>query len=47
MKYNPSVIEKKWQRRWSELNSFKAKIDYKKPVSKDKPKTVKANAKTS
>ena len=31
MKYNPSVIEKKWQRKWSELNSFRAKIDYQKP----------------
>ena len=31
MKYNPSVIEKKWQRKWSELNTFKAEIDYKKP----------------
>ena len=28
MKYNPSVIEKKWQKKWSDLNSFKAKIDY-------------------
>ena len=31
MKYNPSVIEKKWQEKWSQLNSFKAKIDYTKP----------------
>ncbi len=31
MKYNPSVIEKKWQKKWSELNSFSAKIDYTKP----------------
>ncbi len=31
MKYNPSVIEKKWQKKWSELNIFQAKIDYKKP----------------
>ncbi len=31
MKYNPSVIEKKWQEKWSELNSFKAEIDYNKP----------------
>ena len=31
MKYNPSVIEKKWQEKWSKLNVFKAKIDYKKP----------------
>ncbi len=31
MKYNPSVIEKKWQKKWSELNSFKAEIDYNRP----------------
>ena len=31
MKYNPSLIEKKWQKKWSELNSFSAKIDYTKP----------------
>ena len=31
MKYNPSVIEKKWQRKWSELNTFKAEINYNKP----------------
>ena len=31
MKYNPSVIEKKWQSKWSELNTFKAEIDYNKP----------------
>ena len=31
MKYNPSIIEKKWQRKWSELNSFNVKIDYTKP----------------
>ena len=31
MKYNPSVVEKKWQKKWSELNSFSAKIDYTKP----------------
>ncbi len=31
MKYNPSVIEKKWQKKWSELDSFRAKIDYNKP----------------
>ena len=31
MKYNPSVVEKKWQKIWSELNSFSSKIDYKKP----------------
>ena len=32
MKYNPSVIEKKWQRKWSELNTFKAEINYNKPI---------------
>ena len=31
MKYNPSVIEKKWQQKWAEKNIFKAKIDYNKP----------------
>ena len=31
MKYNPSLIEKKWQKKWSELNTFKAKINYNKP----------------
>ena len=31
MKYNPSVIEKKWQKKWNEKNIFKAKIDYNKP----------------
>ena len=31
MKYNPSLIEKKWQEKWDELNTFKAEIDYKKP----------------
>ncbi len=31
MKYNPSIIEKKWQNKWSQLNIFKAKIDYDKP----------------
>ncbi len=31
MKYNPSVIEKKWQSKWSELNTFKAEVDYNKP----------------
>ncbi len=31
MKYNPSLVEKKWQEKWSELNAFKAKIDYKRP----------------
>ena len=31
MKYNPSLIEKKWQKKWSDLNSFKTEIDYNKP----------------
>jgi len=31
MKYNPSIIEKKWQKKWAEKNVFKAIIDYKKP----------------
>ncbi len=31
MKYNPSVTEKKWQNKWTELNSFKAIIDHNKP----------------
>ena len=31
MKYNPSLIEKKWQEKWSELKIFKAQIDYTKP----------------
>ena len=31
MKYNPSIIEKKWQKKWSELNSFNVKIDYTRP----------------
>ncbi len=31
MKYNPSLIEKKWQKKWNELDIFKAKIDYNKP----------------
>ncbi len=31
MKYNPSLIEKKWQKKWSEINSFRANIDYSKP----------------
>ena len=31
MKYNPSVIEKKWQKKWTEKNIFKAEIDYNKP----------------
>jgi len=31
MKYNPSIIEKKWQKKWSEDKVFEAKIDYNKP----------------
>ncbi|MDC0456598.1 leucine--tRNA ligase [Alphaproteobacteria bacterium] len=31
MKYNPSVIEKKWQKKWHDHNIFKAEIDYNKP----------------
>ncbi len=31
MKYNPPLIEKKWQKKWNDLNIFKAKIDYNKP----------------
>ncbi|MDC3141508.1 leucine--tRNA ligase [Alphaproteobacteria bacterium] len=31
MKYNPSLIEKKWQKKWNDLEIFKAKIDYDKP----------------
>ena len=31
IKYNPSVIEKKWQKKWSELQIFKSEIDYSKP----------------
>ena len=31
MKYNPSLIEKKWQKKWNDLDIFKAKIDYNKP----------------
>jgi len=31
MKYNPSIIEKKWQKKWAEKKVFKAIIDYKKP----------------
>ena len=31
MKYNPSVIEKKWQNKWREDNVFKAEINYNKP----------------
>ena len=31
MKYNPSLIEKKWQEKWDDANIFKAKINYNKP----------------
>ncbi|MDC1035373.1 leucine--tRNA ligase [Alphaproteobacteria bacterium] len=31
MKYNPSIIEKKWQQEWTDKKVFKAKIDYNKP----------------
>ncbi|MDC1375771.1 leucine--tRNA ligase [bacterium] len=31
MKYNPSIIEKKWQKKWHDNNIFKAEIDYSKP----------------
>ena len=31
MKYNPSIIEKKWQKKWHDHNIFEAKIDYNKP----------------
>ncbi|MDA8687441.1 leucine--tRNA ligase [bacterium] len=31
MKYNPSIIEKKWQKEWADKKVFKAKIDYTKP----------------
>ena len=31
MKYNPSIIEKKWQKKWHEKDIFKAVIDYTKP----------------
>ena len=31
MKYNPSIIEKKWQKIWSDNKVFSAKIDHKKP----------------
>ena len=31
MKYNPSIIEKKWQKIWHDNDIFKAEIDYKKP----------------
>ncbi len=31
MKYNPSLIEKKWQKKWNDLEIFKAIIDYNKP----------------
>ena len=29
-KYNFKVIEKKWQKHWTENNSFKTKVDNKK-----------------
>ena len=31
MKYNPSLIEKEWQKKWNDLGIFKAKIDYNRP----------------
>ena len=31
MKYNPSIIEKKWQKKWHDHDVFKAEIDYNKP----------------
>jgi len=31
MKYNPSIIEKKWQKKWADKKVFKAKIDHSKP----------------
>ena len=31
MKYNPSIVEKKWQKKWHDHNIFKAEIDYNKP----------------
>jgi leucyl-tRNA synthetase len=31
MKYNPSIIEKKWQKKWHDHNIFKAEIDYSRP----------------
>ena len=31
MRYNPSIIEKKWQKKWAEKEVFKAKINYNKP----------------
>ena len=31
MKYNPSIIEKKWQKKWADKKVFKAKINHKKP----------------
>ena len=31
MKYNPSLIEKKWQKKWLENDVFKAEIDHSKP----------------
>ena len=30
MKYNPSIIEKKWQKNWTDKKVFKAEIDYNK-----------------
>jgi len=31
MKYNPSIIEKKWQKKWADNKVFNAKVDYNKP----------------
>ncbi len=31
MKYNPSLIEKEWQKKWNDFGIFKAKIDYNRP----------------
>jgi leucyl-tRNA synthetase len=31
MKYNPSIIEKKWQKKWADKKVFKANIDNNKP----------------
>ena len=31
MKYNPSIIEKRWQKMWADKKVFKANIDYNKP----------------
>ena len=30
-KYNPDVVEKKWQEIWNKHNTFASKIDYNKP----------------